>query len=380
MLNFLVKFEDYNAFIQIFSEEDVDGEYLVEFTDQYTNNIEYSTKIKNNSWSKVNSDDDKNWLITVTLNDELIFSRKKHDYFNKVFIYFDSCSLGDNIAWIPYVDEYRKKNKCEVIVSTEWSYIFKDSYPNLKFTDTYILWMNDVDKRFALGCIDKFIINRDKFDNKYYFDYRNVPLQFVAALYLDLPLIEIKPNIVVEGERKIKSKYVVVAIQSTLQMKYWNHPNGWSTLFDWLSRQGYKIVLIDKNRNFGVYGYFNEAPKHKDVIDKTGDYTLIERMIDIKYADFFIGVSSGLAWLSWSVGTTVVMISGFTKPWNEFKSNIIRINNTQVCNGCWNNYKIDFQQTNWMSCPKNKDFICTKIIEPRTVIDRIKKLLPDKEK
>jgi autotransporter strand-loop-strand O-heptosyltransferase len=46
------------------------------------------------------------------------------------------------------------------------------------------------------------------------------------------------------------------------------------------------------------------------VEDETGDRPLQERARWLRHADFFIGLSSGLSWLAWAVGTPVVMISG----------------------------------------------------------------------
>ena len=86
-----------------------------------------------------------------------------------------------------------------------------------------------------------------------------------------------------------------------------------------------------------------------------------------------ITISSGLAWVSWAVGTPVVMISGFTKPWYEFKSNNIRIHNPNVCNGCWN--ECENFDLHWLYCPKLKNFECTRKILAKDVIDAIKPLI-----
>jgi len=102
---------------------------------------------------------------------------------------------------------------------------------------------------------------------------------------------------------------------------------------------------------------------------------LSERILDIKYADMMITISSGLAWVSWAVGTPVVMISGFTKPWNEFQSNIERVHNPNVCNGCWNEPDITFDAMDWLFCPKKLDFICSKAILPKDVTPAIKKFM-----
>ena len=51
----------------------------------------------------------------------------------KVLLYFDSSSIGDTIAWIPYVDEFRKKWDCQTITSTFHNDWFKSEYPELEF-------------------------------------------------------------------------------------------------------------------------------------------------------------------------------------------------------------------------------------------------------
>ena len=79
----------------------------------------------------------------------------------------------------------------------------------------------------------------------------------------------------------------------------------------------------------------------KNIIDKTGDIPLYDRIVDLKHAEFFIGVSSGLAWLSWAVGTHTVMISDFTPPWHEFQSNITRIYNPRYTRNYIKHEKID---------------------------------------
>ena len=106
------------------------------------------------------------------------------------------------------------------------------------------------------------------------------------------------------------------------------------------------------------------------IINKTGNIPIEDRIVDLKYAKMFIGVSSGLSWLAWSVGTPVVLISGFTSPFFEFKSKI-RIHNKNVCNSCLNDVNFEFDRVNWNWCPKNKDFECTRKITVNMVIERI---------
>ena len=390
MTHFVTRFNDEYAFLDIVGEPDDDREFFVEFIDLDTNDVRYSDKLKINYWAQLDSIGSMNIQIKVTSNGEVVFERRRDKKFNRVYIKFGSNALGDNIAWIPYVEEYRKLNGVDVVLYTSHNYLFDKVYKDIIFTD--ILnpdIINDVDKKFKIdygpelyrineiSASDHWHEQNKKFDNVVkYFDYRKQPLQSIAPLILGLSNKEIVPKVNIPDDGpNIKGKYVVVAIQSTSQLKYWNDPFGWERVFDFLGRNGYKIVIIDKYKNFGVHGSYNQAPKGKYVIDKTGNRPLTERIIDIKYADMMITVSSGLAWLSWAVGTQVVMISGFTKPWNEFQSNIIRVHNTNVCNGCWNDPDVTYDASKWLFCPKNKDFICSKAIQPKDVVDAIKKIM-----
>ena len=68
-----------------------------------------------------------------------------------------------------------------------------------------------------------------------------------------------------------------------------------------------------------------EPTSLENVINLTGDSHILNRAQTLLDAEFFIGVSSGLSWLSWAVGTHVVMISDVTPINHEFQSNITRI-------------------------------------------------------
>ena len=145
-------------------------------------------------------------------------------------------------------------------------------------------------------------------------------------------------------------------------MKLWTNQIGWKTLVDELKNKGYEIISISK-----------EKSNLKNIIKRNGDYSLTDRMQYLKHAEFFIGVSSGLAWLNWDLGKKTVMISGFTEKWHEFQEDNIRIKNEDVCGGCYNSkeyadklccYYVDF-------CPTNKNFECTRKISPKMVMDEI---------
>ena len=116
----------------------------------------------------------------------------------------------------------------------------------------------------------------------------------------------------------------------------------------------------------------------KNVIDKTGNYPIEDRMLDLKYADAFIGVGSGLSWLSWSIGTPTILISGFSLPYSEF-TDCERVFNydNNVCTGCFNKHWLN--PGDWEWCPEHKNtykqFECTKTIKSSRVIESLNKVL-----
>ena len=76
--------------------------------------------------------------------------------------------------------------------------------------------------------------------------------------------------------QNIPGNYVCISIQSSSQAKYWNYPNGWQTIVDYIKSEfGYSVVCIDKHKRFGNGQTMNELPK--GVIDNTGNHPLTER-------------------------------------------------------------------------------------------------------
>jgi len=104
---------------------------------------------------------------------------------------------------------------------------------------------------------------------------------------------------------------------------------------------------------------------------------LVERARWLKHAAFFIGLSSGLAWLAWAAGIPVVMISGFTYPNNEFNTPY-RVVNWHACNSCWNDPKHRFDHHDYMWCPRHantpRQFECTRLITASQVISIMRRI------
>ena len=166
-----------------------------------------------------------------------------------------------------------------------------------------------------------------------------------------------------DGGRPIADPYVCIAAQSTTQAKYWNNPEGWRAVVAFLKEAGYRVVCIDQKPVNGQGLVWNHIPHGAE--DQTGNHPLAERARWLKYAEFYVGLSSGLSWLAWAVGTRVVMISGFTHPTNEFATPF-RVINYHVCNSCWNDVRHRFDHKDFLWCPRHvntpRQFECTRAI------------------
>ena len=75
--------------------------------------------------------------------------------------------------------------------------------------------------------------------------------QEIATDILGLEYKELKAKVKFEKHRRphnIPGNYVCISIQSSSQAKYWNYPNGWQTIVDYIkSELGYSVVCIDKD-------------------------------------------------------------------------------------------------------------------------------------
>jgi len=339
----------------------IKDKYDIIFTDNDTNQIIYKTSILPNSWAKTNQIYYKNWNIKIINHGKIITDYNINLKGKKVLIKFQSSSLGDSLAWIPYVEEFRKKHNCKLYCSTFMNSLFEKEYDKIKFINPNTI-PHDT---FAIYHLGWFL----PFDNKNPQDYKKIPLQQTASDILGLEFKEIKPKITNPYSDKKKSgkKYVCLAEFSTANAKHWHYPTinnnkGWQELVNWLNYNNYDVMVISKQKTH-----------LKNIIDRTGDYPLEFRMFEIQNSEFFIGIGSGLSWLAWTLNKKVIMISGFSDPLCEFKSDNIRIINKNVCNSCFNKYEFDRGDWNW--CPEHKNtdrqFECTTQITPNMVINKI---------
>ena len=362
--NIIAHFVD-GPFLEI--KEDGDNLYNVQFINKKNNKIEFEINLKSNHWCRSAKKYYVDWLVKIKGIDNDFYYEYDLDFKGKqAMICFESKSLGDNLAWIPYVEKFRKENNCEVVCSTFHNDLFKSEYPNIKF----VLPGTSVDNVYALYRLGIFYDDKRNIDyTKHITDPKKEPLLKVASDILGLSYEELRPKLKKLGKKK--QKRVCIGIHSTAQCKYWNNPTGWQDVVDYLKNEGYEVRLLSKEED----GYMGNTNPTGITRQPSGS---IEKLIKtLQESELFIGISSGLSWLSWATETPTIIISGFTDVDLEPIDGVTRIINKNVCNSCWSNH--DFDPGDWNWCPELKgtenQFECSKSITSTQVIDKIKKLI-----
>lgn len=286
----------------------------------------YENTIRANHWVKLSRQWFTAWKIKVWENKVLVYDYKFDLTNQRVYISLESASLGDNIAWIPYVDEFRKKHNCHMIVSTFKNFLFEDVYPELQFVAPGTA-VNNIIAMYSIG---------------WFYDSakepvlpNTIPLQKAATNILGLDYKEIRPRIAHTTKNTFDGKIVTIATNSTAGCKFWTR-EAWQELIHYLYGKNYRVINVSKEDN------------PFDNCEPLEDKSLQNAMDAISYSEFFIGLSSGLSWLAWAMNKPVIMIANFTEEGHEFSC--IRPVRKNVCNGCWNSPKYKFDKS-WDWCP-----------------------------
>ena len=355
------------AFVEITGPKNAN--YTIEFSNADTGFVHYVGKIKNNMWTRCSVEYFVNWKITIWEDGEL-FHEYTYDASNRrVYIALDSKALGDSIAWFPYLDEFGKKHNCKVVASTFMNDMFETQYPHIEFVEPG----SNVQNLYAMYTIGLYH-NEDNSINyfKNPIDPKTVTMQKMCSDILGLEYKEIKTKIkkrVVKKDSNIKQ--ITIGIHGTAQPKFWNNPKGWQEVVDWLNNRGYTVKLLSKEGD----NYMGNKLPTGIIQHPSGP---IEGVMDeMLKSEAFIGIGSGLSWLSWALDVPTVLISGFSYDWAEMKD-CIRIAAPQgKCSGCFNRLRLDAGDWNW--CPDHKgterQFECTKSITSEMVIKELEKFL-----
>lgn len=345
-----------------------DHVYDVSFVRQDDNTKIFNVELQKNTWGKTNIKYYVNWKVVIhnkTTGEVTEFPLELKG--KRVLICMESKSLGDTLAWLPYVEEFRKLHDCEMICVTFWNHLFTKEYPHITFTEPGTV----VDNLIALYRIGLFYKENEVDYDRHPSHPIHVPLQKVATDILGLPYKEVRPLITQPTVDNTNSKQVCIAIHSTAQAKYWNNPSGWQEIVDWLTNKGYTVRLLSQEGD----GYMGNNNPRGVVQHPSGPIESV--IIELLKSNLFIGLGSGLSWLSWGLNIPTVLISGFSYKWAEMQD-CIRIGAPKgKCEGCFNRHQLNPGDWNW--CPDHKgtsrQFECTREITADMVIQELEKIL-----
>ena len=187
------------------------------------------------------------WEIALWLDGEPTFYHQFDPRGARVHFLF-ARPIGDNIALLPYVEEFRQKFDCQVscTIPSYFREIVKNYYPNVELT-------NDLpDDSYA--CFYMAAWSNMPFAAAQ--DFRTVPLEFTGKTILCSPLIAQPSKVICRPTkpRTIEGKYVCIGVQASGTNKCWLAPDGWRTVVDHLKSLGYRVLCIDRDQKCTNYG------------------------------------------------------------------------------------------------------------------------------
>lgn len=348
------------------------GDFRVRLSDLDTGNILFETSTKG---AFVNSS--KRFYVRFGVEVWEGETRILHHEYSardqQVLIQLPVGTLGDTIGWLPYAVRFQEVHGCKLTVGMAEKLIplFDSAYPHITFVAHEAIKVETFYATYSIGLFF------DDTENLWQpTDFRHVGLHRTAGYILGVDPTEAPPKIALDDDTSpLDGPYVCIAVQASTACKTWNNPFGWLEVVRVLRAAGYEVVCIDQKPVHGQGLSWTHIPN--GARDETGDRPITERARWLKHAEFFIGNSSGLAWLAWSMRIPVVLISGFTHPNNEFETPY-RIINWHACNSCWNDVRLRFDHHNYMWCPRHagtdRQFECTRLITAAQVLAAIKRV------
>jgi autotransporter strand-loop-strand O-heptosyltransferase len=350
---------------------EVPAKYLVRFVDAETDETVHEGVIENNQWIRTARTYFTDWQVNVysQADGSLQIAHRYDCAERRVYIAFESRALGDTLAWFPAVEEFRKAHGCRLICSTFMNDLFREQYPEIEFAEPG----TTVPNLYAMYRIGWFYTEGGEIDyTRNPRNFRETTLGRTAFDVLGLNYEEIRPRLApVPSSRPMTDEYVCIGVHATAQAKYWNNRSGWAEVVKFLDAKGYRVVLLSRE---GAEYMGNRVPG--GVIELPPGP--VENLVNyLAHARMYIGIGSGLSWLSWAVGCRTCLISGFSYPYTEMRDCIRIFPETSACAGCFNRYRLVADDWNW--CPDQhhtgRMFECSREIGAKQVIDAIEAYL-----
>ena len=306
------------------------------------------------------------WRVEIFHDGLKVFSHTLDLKDKPVMVSVPMIGIGDVISMLPYIERFRERSGCKIFVKMRSDlipfamYLYPEIFNGERESGYYATYYPSM----PIDIIPVWQI-----------DFRNFPMGRMIGVMLGLN--EIVPNREFEPTSAplIREPYVCISVQGSSTQKGWLYPNGWDVVVDYLKSLGYRVLCIDKAAEFE--DKCGKITKPAAAEDFTGNIPLMDRANMIFYADFFIGLGSGLSWLANAVSCPVVLICGFSQDWSEFYTPY-RVANRLVCGGCFNDVRVNYMK---QKCPYHlgteREFECQKKISPNQVISAIERLIID---
>lgn len=327
-------------------------QYDVSFIDKRNQENVYGIRLQTGNWARASHKYFRPWIVTAHLDGKEMLRHELDLTGKNVIVSFGSKALGDTIAWMPYLEEFRKKNNIATMYCSGWWQEIFD-YPNIKFVKPGTA-LPGIYASYSVGCFD----NQPDMNP---INWREVPLQKVAADILGLEFEPIRAKLKVPPYKNRGKKYVCFSEFSTMRGKLWNRPGAWQEIINYLNGLGYECISVAAERT----GLQNVKIHAGQPIQKT--------IADIAGCDFYIGLNHGPAWIAYALNKPTIMITGMSEPWNDFP-NDYRIAVDSCRPGCFNDPSLPINR-DWEWCPRNKDYVCTRDITEGMVINAIDKIV-----
>lgn len=355
--------------------------YRFQYWDTIDGVLCYDNIIKSSTYIQSNKSYYRPYFIRISdvKTGKIIFEHKMDLRGQVVLMYFPNDTIGDTLAWFKAIEVFQEKHNCliYVAVSDATRKILENAHPEMRFISREQARTIRPYAGYVFGV---------SYDNEMYsqqMDFRTVPLHWRGAdiLGLDAHTFQDTPPKISfdkDSPSPIEGKYVAISSMASGGCKLWLNPHGWRKVVSFLKENGYRVIDIDGKAGVGAGYSYQFIPREAEDFTGTGEgKELPDRARLIYHADFFIGLGSGLSWLSWCIGKPTVLISGFSEPWCEFYTPY-RVINTKVCHGCFNDVRYKFDQTDCFWCPRlggtKRQLECSTQITAEQVINTIKQI------